>query len=92
MLKIEIVYAKPGRQVRYAVELEEGATVGEAIARSGALAEFPEIDLARNRIGIHGRLVSLSARLGDGDRVEILRPLVADPKEARRRRATRPGR
>ena len=92
MLKIEVVYAKPERQVRYALELDEGATVGEAIARSGALAEFPEIDLARNRVGIHGRLVSLGARLGDGDRVEILRPLVADPKEARRRRAARPGR
>lgn len=92
MLKIEIVYAKPGRQVRYAVELEEGATVGEAIGRSGALAEFPEIDLARNRVGIYGRLVSLGTRLGDGDRVEILRPLAADPKQARRRRAARTGR
>jgi len=89
MLKIEVVYAKPGRQVRYTLELEEGATVGEAIARSGALAEFPEIDLAQSRVGIHGRLVSLSARLGDGDRVEILRPLVVEPKEARRRRAAR---
>ena len=92
MLKIEVVYARPGRQVRYALELEEGATVGEAIARSGALVEFPEIDLARNRVGIYGRPVSLGARLGDGDRVEILRPLVAEPKEARRRRAARSGR
>ncbi len=92
MLKIEVVYATPGRQVRYALELEEGATVGDAIARSGALTEFPEIDLTRNRVGIHGRLVTLGAGLGDGDRVEILRPLVATPKEARRRRAARAGR
>jgi putative ubiquitin-RnfH superfamily antitoxin RatB of RatAB toxin-antitoxin module len=92
MLKVEVVYATPGRQVRYVLDLEEGATVGEAIARSGALADFPEIDLTRNRIGIYGRLVTLGAGLGDGDRVEILRPLVADPKEVRRRRAARRGR
>lgn len=92
MLRIEVVYATPRRQARYELELEAGATVGEAIARSGALVEFPEIDLARNRVGIHGRLVSLGARLGDGDRVEILRPLLADPKEVRRRRAAKAGR
>jgi putative ubiquitin-RnfH superfamily antitoxin RatB of RatAB toxin-antitoxin module len=92
MLKVEVVYATPERQMSYMLELEEGATVGDAVARSGALAEFPEIDLTRNRVGIYGRLVTLGARLGDGDRVEILRPLVADPKEARRRRAARGGR
>jgi hypothetical protein len=92
MLKIEVVYATPDRQVRYMLELEEGATVGDAVAGSGALAEFPEIDLTRNRVGIYGRLVTLGARLDDGDRVEILRPLVADPTEARRRRAARAGR
>jgi uncharacterized protein len=92
MPRIEVVYATPGRQARYVLELEAGATVGDAVARSGALAEFPEIDLTRNRVGIYGRLVTLGARLGDGDRVEILRPLVADPKEARRRRAARAGR
>jgi putative ubiquitin-RnfH superfamily antitoxin RatB of RatAB toxin-antitoxin module len=92
MLKIEVVYATPDRQVCYVLELEEGAKVGDAVARSGALAEFPEIDLTRNRVGIYGRLVTLGAPLGDGDRVEILRPLVADPKEARRRRAARAGR
>jgi hypothetical protein len=92
MLKIEVVYATPDRQVRYMLELEEGATVGDAVAGSGALAEFPEIDLTQNRVGIYGRLVTLGARLDDGDRVEILRPLVADPTEARRRRAARAGR
>ena len=92
MLRIEVVYATPARQVRYVLELEEGATVGDAVARSGALTEFPEIDLTRNRVGVYGRLVTLGARLDDGDRVEILRPLVADPKAARRRRAVRGGR
>lgn len=87
MLRIEVVYAKPQRQARYAVELQEGATVRAAIERSGVLSEFPEIDLARNRVGISGRLVALGAPLSDRDRVEILRPLAADPKETRRRRA-----
>jgi putative ubiquitin-RnfH superfamily antitoxin RatB of RatAB toxin-antitoxin module len=89
MLKVEVVYATPERQARYLLELDAGATAGEAVARSGALEEFPEIDLRRNRLGVYGRLVALETRLGDGDRVEILRPLVADPKQARRRRAAR---
>lgn len=75
--------------MRYSVELEEGASVREAVERSGVLAEFPEIDLGRNRVGVYGRLVTLDSALGEGDRVEILRPLVADPKAARRRRAAR---
>jgi putative ubiquitin-RnfH superfamily antitoxin RatB of RatAB toxin-antitoxin module len=89
VLKIEVVYARPDRQARYTLELPEGATVGEAIARSGALVECPEIDLTQNRVGIYGRLVPLAAPLDDGDRVEILRPLVADPKDARSGRAKR---
>ena len=56
-------------------------------AASGILAEFPEIDLSRNRVGIYGKLVTLERVLGDHERVEILRPLVADPKDARRKRA-----
>jgi putative ubiquitin-RnfH superfamily antitoxin RatB of RatAB toxin-antitoxin module len=92
VLKVEVAYATLGRQARYPLELAEGASVREAVERSGVLAEFPEIDLARNRVGIWGRLVSLGASLSDGDRVEILRPLAADPKEARRRRAGRTGR
>jgi hypothetical protein len=92
MLRLEVVYATPDRQARYSLELEEGVTAREAIERSGVLGAFPEIDLRRNRVGIRGRLVSLGVRLADGDRVEILRPLAADPKEARRRRAARRGR
>jgi hypothetical protein len=92
MLSVEVVYARPGRQARYALELDDGATVGEAIALSGVLAEFPEIDLTRNRVGVFGRLTSLGAPLADGDRVEILRPLAADPAAARRRRARPPTR
>jgi putative ubiquitin-RnfH superfamily antitoxin RatB of RatAB toxin-antitoxin module len=92
MLKIEVVYATPDRQRRYPLEVAEGATISEAVARSGVLADFPEIDLARNRVAVYGRLATLGGRLNDGDRVEILRPLIADPKEVRRRRAARPRR
>jgi putative ubiquitin-RnfH superfamily antitoxin RatB of RatAB toxin-antitoxin module len=89
MPKVEVVYAMPGRQTRYALSLAAGATVRDAIERCGVLAAFPEIDLTRNRVGIYGRLASLTTPLRDDDRVEILRPLQADPKEARRRRAAR---
>lgn len=88
-MQVEVVYATPPRQEVFALELEAGATVREAIERSGVLGAYPEIDLARNRIAIHGRLATLATRLIEHDRVEILRPLHADPKEVRRRRAAR---
>lgn len=89
MAKVEVVYATPERQTLYDLPLEAGATVRDAIERSGVLAAFPEIDLDRNRVGINGRLATLATLLHDDDRVEILRPLRADPKEARRARAAR---
>jgi putative ubiquitin-RnfH superfamily antitoxin RatB of RatAB toxin-antitoxin module len=89
MPRVEVAYATPARQCVYVLEVAAGATVREAIDASGVLAAFPEIDLDRNRVGIRGRLVTLETPLGDDDRVEILRPLRADPKEARRRRARR---
>jgi len=67
--------------------VEEGATVLQAIERSGVLAEFPEIDLGRNRVAVYGKLVALDSRVEVGDRVEILRPLIVEPSAARRRRA-----
>jgi len=67
--------------------VEEGTTVGVAIERSGILDEFPEIDLAVNRVGIFGKVAKLDAPLAPGDRVEIYRALIADPKESRKRRA-----
>ena len=89
MARVEVVYATPGRQMLYAVDVEPGGTVLDAIERSGVLSAFPEIDLARNRVGILGKLAALSTPLRDDDRVEILRPLAADPKDARRKRAAR---
>ena len=86
-MKIEVVYGRRERQGRFVVEVEEGTTVLRAIERSGVLAEFPEIDLGRNRVAVYSKLVALDSRLGDGDRVEILRPLTVEPSAPRRRRA-----
>lgn len=86
-ITVEVVYATPRAQVLTRVRLRPDATVAQAIAASGLLARFPEIDLARQAVGIHGVRVRTSDRVADGDRVEIYRPLSADPRELRRRRA-----
>jgi len=77
------VHALPERAQSVRVRVKEGATVRDVLERSGLLP------LARGRIGIFGKLVRADARVSDGDRVEIYRPLAADPKEARRRRAAK---
>lgn len=87
MITVEIVYAAPQRQALYRVEMGAERTVRAAIEASGVLNDFPDIELTRNRVGIFSRLVPLDTPLRDGDRVEIYRPLQADPKDARRRRA-----
>jgi putative ubiquitin-RnfH superfamily antitoxin RatB of RatAB toxin-antitoxin module len=81
--EVEVVYALPQREERVRLRLPEGATVRDALEKSGLLP------LARGKVGIFGRVVGADARLKPGDRVEIYRPLAADPKEARRRRAAR---
>jgi len=80
-LEIEIVYALPQRERSVRLKMPRGATVREALERSGLLA------FARGSVGIFGKVVEADAPLADGDRVEIYRPLAADPREARRRRA-----
>jgi putative ubiquitin-RnfH superfamily antitoxin RatB of RatAB toxin-antitoxin module len=90
MPRVEVVYATPAAQRRYAVDLPPGGTVRAAIERSGVLRDHPQVDLARDRVGVYGKLLGLEDVLGEGDRVEILRPLLADPKAARRQRARRP--
>ncbi|MGH8398611.1 MAG: RnfH family protein [Gammaproteobacteria bacterium] len=86
-LHIEIVYARPDAQRLVSLCLEAGASVRDAVVCSGLLREFSEIDITRNKIGIFGRLVSPDTLLRDGDRVEIYRALLKDPKDARRERA-----
>jgi putative ubiquitin-RnfH superfamily antitoxin RatB of RatAB toxin-antitoxin module len=87
MIDAEVVYALPAVQRRYAVRLREEATVRDAIEASGVLAEFGVIDLAAAKVGVFGRIVDLQRPVVAGDRIEIYRPLAADPKDARRRRA-----
>ncbi|WP_334469594.1 RnfH family protein [Arsenophonus sp. PmNCSU2021_1] len=86
-INIEVVYALPDRQFLLRVKLAEGASVEEAIMQSGILSLRDGIDLSKNKVGIYSRPAKLSDVLSDGDRVEIYRPLLADPKEIRRKRA-----
>jgi uncharacterized protein len=88
-IKIEIAYALRDEQILIALEVEEGTTAAEAVERSGILRRVTGIELARGRLGVFGKLVELDQRLRDGDRVEIYRSLLADPKDARRARALR---
>jgi len=86
-ITVEVVYALPAQQPLLHVQLAEGATVEDAIRASGVLEAFPDIDLTRNKVGIFSKLVKLDETVRDRDRVEIYRPLIADPKEVRRKRA-----
>jgi putative ubiquitin-RnfH superfamily antitoxin RatB of RatAB toxin-antitoxin module len=88
-LRVEVVYALRQEQALVALEMEDGTSAREAIERSGLLQRYPEIRLAKIALGIFGHPVSPDRLLRDGDRVEIYRPLLADPKQARRERAER---
>ena len=86
-IAVEVVYALPQKQYLQRVTLDEGATVEQAIQASGLLALRDDIDLSKNKVGIYSRPAKLQDVVNDGDRVEIYRPLIADPKELRRQRA-----
>lgn len=84
---IEIIYALPGEQFLFALRMEPGSTVEQAIVQSGILDRYPDIDLAHQKVGVFSRRVELADALKDGDRIEIYRALTIEPKEARRLRA-----
>ena len=86
-LTVEVVYALPEAQDAVTLRLAPGATLRDAVVRSGLLERHPEIDLAVQKLGVFGAPAAPDRPLADGDRVEIYRALVMDPKEARRRRA-----
>jgi putative ubiquitin-RnfH superfamily antitoxin RatB of RatAB toxin-antitoxin module len=88
MIRVEVAYAEPQRQFLRALDLPAGATVADAIAASGLAGEF-SIDTAALTVGIWSKPVARDRRITAGDRVELYRPLKADPKESRRRRARR---
>ena len=87
LISVEVVYPLPQKQDIFVVKLPLGATVREAIESSGVLAKYPEIDLAKSKLGVFAKLAKPDSVLRDRDRVEIYRPLIADPKEVRKQRA-----
>ena len=86
-IQVEVAYATPAKQTLLRIEVPNGCTVAGAIERSGIRAEHPEIEAEPEFVGIFSQKVSLDRELKDGDRVEIYRPLIVDPKEMRKQRA-----
>lgn len=88
-INVEVAYALPDRQVIRDVNVDEGTTIGAAIVQSGIMMDFPELDhkLEDAKVGVFGKAAAMTTILKEGDRVEIYRPLIADPKEVRRKRA-----
>jgi hypothetical protein len=86
-IHIEIAYATPKEQLIIPLKVPVTMTAEQAIEQSEILKKFPEIDLKRNKIGIFSKPCALDMQLREGDRIEIYRPLRADPKEIRKRRA-----
>ena len=86
-LIVEVAYALPDKQSLVSLEVEKGATLNEAIEASGILDSFEQIDLTKDRVGIFSKFATLDTVLREKDRVEIYRPLIADPKQVRKERA-----
>lgn len=84
-MQVSVVYAEPAHQLWLTLEVPEGTTAREAIERSGILAQFPQIDLSAQKIGVFGKIVSPDTPLRPGDRVEIYRPIICDPQTVPRR-------
>lgn len=87
MIHVEVVYALPLEQRVFTLVVNKNALVEDIIKQSGILELYPEIDLSKNKVGVFSRNVKLDATVRDKDRIEIYRPLLADPKEIRRKRA-----
>jgi putative ubiquitin-RnfH superfamily antitoxin RatB of RatAB toxin-antitoxin module len=86
-ITVEVAYATPEEQRIIGLEVVPGTTLRQAIEQSGVLEHFSEIDLGSAKVGIFGKLKKLDETLRAGDRVEIYRPLIADPKQVRKQRA-----
>jgi len=84
-MQIGVAYSEPGQQIWLNIEVPDESNVQQAIERSGILKQFPHIDLAAQKVGVFGRLVKLEAALKPGDRIEIYRPIIADPETVPRR-------
>lgn len=86
---VVVCYATPTQEFLRELVVEEGTTIGAAIEASGVLAAFPDINLVTQPVGIFAKKKTLDTVLRERDRVEIYRPLVADPKDSRRKRAAK---
>ena len=86
-IPVEVAFAAPDKQLILSVKVEEGTSVESAIKQSGILSRFPEIDLTQCQVGIFSKACKMDQGLRTGERVEIYRPLIADPKDGRRQRA-----
>lgn len=84
---VEVAFALPTKQTILTISVAADATVEQIIALSGILQQYPEIDLSQQKVGVWSRTVKLTDTVKEGDRIEIYRPLIADPKDLRRRRA-----
>lgn len=87
LMHVTLCYATPTMEILRDVQIAPGTTIGQAITASGVLAELPGFDLATSPVGIYGKKKPLDTVLREHDRIELYRPLVADPKDSRRRRA-----
>jgi putative ubiquitin-RnfH superfamily antitoxin RatB of RatAB toxin-antitoxin module len=85
-MKIEVAYALRHKQTLLNIEVDDTSSVEDAILKSNILKKYPEINLKKNKVGIFGKITSLDVKLREKDRVEIYRPLIADPKEVRKQR------
>ena len=85
-MQVSIAYAEPGQPFWQFVEVPESSTAQQAIERSGILTRYPHLNLKKNRIGIFGKIAKLTAPLEAGDRVEIYRPIIVDPKTVPQRK------
>lgn len=86
-ISIELVYALPHEQTLLTFDVPQGTTLGQAVELSGILAKYPEIDPVKGKFGIFSKLSKADVVLREKDRIEVYRPLIADPKEVRRKRA-----
>jgi len=87
LISIEVIFALPAKYVIEKLKLPSGSTAENAVLKSGMASSFPEISVGVSQLSCFGHLIGWKTQLHGGDRVEILRPLAADPKESRRRRA-----
>ena len=87
LIAVEVAYAQPDEQLILKLEVAPGTTLQQAIEQAGILDRFPEIDPSKLKAGVFGKLKKLDQTLREGDRIEIYRPLIADPKQVRKQRA-----